>query len=391
MIKFVIIALLFFAAIAISPILIGEKGYILIAMGDLTIESTVVTASFALIVLFILLLVSLKAFRGGLKFSLGTWNKIAFASKRRGERDYKKGIAAYLLGDYQQAEHLLAKSAEPSQQQSTAYLIAAKAAQEQQLAANAAHYVQLLEHHDESIKNLGIESVLVKLDILMSQQELPKARALLDEYHRHIGSDSRMLALEIQLSILEQRFDNAIDYLSKARKQKDIGAKRLETWQQQAFYGKFQQVITDQSNQALHDYWQGLPRKDKQADIILFTYCQVLAEQQISEPLDKLLLPIMKKGANLALIEQVKTLPINKPESLIAAVQKHLHQDQHSTFWLSCLGHLAVAAKDWPLAERAFVSISANVDIMTPSDKASYAKALLAQEKFQQAAEVLIG
>ncbi|MFT6209211.1 MAG: HemY protein, partial [Colwellia sp.] len=35
--KLILWILIFFAAVAISPLLINEKGYILIAMGDLTI------------------------------------------------------------------------------------------------------------------------------------------------------------------------------------------------------------------------------------------------------------------------------------------------------------------------------------------------------------------
>ena len=113
--RLIILILIFFAAVAISPLLINVKGYILIAMGDITVESTVVTAIIMLVLVFIGLLLSLKVFRGSWQLGLGTWHKIAFASRRRGLRDLKKGMTAYVLDDYSQAEHLLAKSAEPSQ------------------------------------------------------------------------------------------------------------------------------------------------------------------------------------------------------------------------------------------------------------------------------------
>ena len=109
-----VLLLLTLAAVALSPILIGEKGYILIALGDLTIESTVVTATIMLTLAFIALLIALKVFRGGLHFSFAAWNKIAFASRRRALRDLNKGVAAYVLGDYKQSEHLLAKCADSS-------------------------------------------------------------------------------------------------------------------------------------------------------------------------------------------------------------------------------------------------------------------------------------
>jgi len=391
MIKFIALVILFFAAVAISPLLIGEKGYILIAMGNITIESTVVTASICLIVLFIVLLFSLKIFRSGIKLSVGSWNKIAFASKRRGERDYRKGIAAYLLGDYQQAEHLLVKSAEPSSQQSNAYLIAAKAAQAQQLPANASHYLQLLEHHQATEKNNNIESILVKLAILMEQNEIKKARTLLDQHHRYIGQDARLLSLEIRLSILEKRFENAISFIAKARKQKEINAEQIKQWDGEAYLGQFRQVIAEKDQQALNKYWSGLSRKEQHNDTIVHAYCTVLAENQITAPLDKLLVPLVKKAKNTVLINALKSLPLTKPNELIAATQKHLHGDQHNIFWLSCLGHFALKGKDWPLAERAFHSIANQSGANMPiDDRKGYAIALNEQGKYQQATEILL-
>ena len=90
--RIIIFVICFFIAIACSPMLIGEKGYILIAMGQTTIESTVVTAIIMLTLLFIVLLLSLKIFRGGINFSLMTWNKFAFASQRKALRNLHKGI-----------------------------------------------------------------------------------------------------------------------------------------------------------------------------------------------------------------------------------------------------------------------------------------------------------
>ena len=86
--RIILILIVFFTAIAISPMLIDEKGYILIAMGNITIESTVVTATMMLFALFITLIATLKVLRGGLNFSLGAWNKIIFAccSTRSGKQ-----------------------------------------------------------------------------------------------------------------------------------------------------------------------------------------------------------------------------------------------------------------------------------------------------------------
>lgn len=391
MIKLVVFFLLFFAAVASVPFLIGEKGYILIAFGDFTIESSVVTAVIMLTLLFIALMVGLKLLRGGFKFSLGAWNKIAFANKRRGQRDLNKGIASFLLNDFKQAEHLLAKSAEPSEQAQIAYLMAAYAAEQQHLSANADHYLQLVAHQQQSLKDVGLESILVQINLLMARKELTKARAIIDEHHRHIGHDARLLTLEIDLCIAEERFDTAIDYLNQARKNKAIANDKVEQWEAVAFHQHFELLISQKSNQVLMDYWQNMPRKLKQREAILLAYCQVLAKANIVEPLQKLLLPVVKKGTNSQLINALKTLPIQQSDAFVIAIEKHLKQNPDDTQWISCLGHFAYAGANYNLAEKAMKSLSQKLGTpMHNDDLFIYAQALMKQEKYQEAALVLI-
>ena len=355
--KLLLLVLLFLSAIAISPVLIGEKGYILIAMGDLTVESTVVTAIIMLSLAFIALLMVLKFFRGGLNFSFAAWNKIAFANRRKALRDLNKGIAAYVLGDYKQAEHLLAKSAEASSLEHIAYLIAADAAQKQALKPNTEHYLALLEQKTNTLKVAGLEAILIKIKLLIGQQNYAQARQVIDEHHKHIGHDARLLSLEIELSLIEQRFDYVIKQLNAAKKQKSIDGQTITRWQQQAFYGAFNSLVKQQDNTALMEFWQQLTKKDKHNEVIVLAYCRVLAENQINQPLAKILLPILKKGADTRLLASVRTLPITQADSLMAAAQKHLHSEPHNALWLSLVAHFATASQQWSLAEKAFNSL----------------------------------
>lgn len=355
--KLLLLVLLFLSAIAISPVLIGEKGYILIAMGDLTVESTVVTAIIMLSLAFIALLMVLKFFRGGLNFSFAAWNKIAFANRRKALRDLNKGIAAYVLGDYKQAEHLLAKSAEASSLEHIAYLVAADAAQKQALKPNTEHYLALLEQKTNTLKVAGLEAILIKIKLLIGQQNYAQARVVIDVHHKHIGHDARLLSLEIELSLIEQRFDYVIKQLNAAKKQKSIDGQTITRWQQQAFYGAFNSLVKQQDNTALMEFWQQLTKKDKHNEVIVLAYCRVLAENQINQPLAKILLPILKKGADTRLLASVRTLPITQADSLMAAAQKHLHSEPHNALWLSLVAHFATASQQWSLAEKAFNSL----------------------------------
>ncbi len=388
--RIILIVALFLAGIAISPHLIGEKGYILIAMGDITIESTVVTAGLMLVVLLFTLILSLKIFKGGLNISFAAWNKVIFANRRKAKRQFNQGVAAYILEDNQQAEHLLVKSATGANEEQLAYLLAASASDKQGLPTNTKYYLSQLDECQDNLKNVGLESILVTIKLLLKHEELSEARILMDQHHKNISHDDRLLALEIDLSLMEQRYVYVVEQLNKARKSKLIEQIRIEQWEAQAFEGAFNEQITQHDSNTLNKYWNNLPRKVKQREQVLYAYCKVLANHSINQPLNKILLPALKKGANSALLKQVRTLPLTDTEELIIAVQRQLHHDQSSAKWLSCLAHLALNGQQFDMAEKAFNSlVHLEGEQYDDIDLKQFAKVLQHQGQLAKAIEIL--
>lgn len=360
MIRFIILIALFFAVLALSPLLIDEKGYILIAMGETIIELTVMSALVMFSLFLICAFIATKLLRGGFKVSFKAWHKLAFANRRRGIANFNKGLAAYMLEDYQGAEQLFAKSAEPAKRQQSAYLLAAASSAKQKLDANTNHYLALLEQESTKVNKADLASLIVKVKLLMNQHRddaYQNARELIDENHKLVGHDPRLLSLEIDLCLIEKRYEQAVDQLTLARKEKTITDEVIQKWEAVAYYGAFNDIIRQQDQSHLEAYWKSIARKVKQREAVLFAYCHVLAEQNIIEPLTKLITPMLKKQPNARFLKQLRTLPIKQSEPLIAIVQKHLHDDSHNAQWLSCLGHLAVMSEQWSMAEKAFRSL----------------------------------
>jgi len=394
MIRFIVIIVLFFAVLALSPLLIDEKGYILIAMGETIIELTILSAMIMLTIFSICAFILYKVLRGSLKISFKAWSTLAFASRRRGIANFNKGLAAYMLEDYQGAEQLFAKSAEPAKRQQSAYLLAAAASAKQQLNSNTNHYLDLLEQESVKAKSDDVASIIVKVKLLMNQDSsdaYDKARLLIDENHKLIGHDARLLALEVDLCLIEKRFESAVDYLSITRKEKTITDETVQAWEAKAYYGAFTDIIRQQDQASLQAYWKSIGRKIKQRETVLFAYCQVLAEQNITEPLTKLITPMLKKQPNVRFLKQLRSLPIKESEPLIALVQKHLHNNSQSPQWLSCLGHLALMSEQWSMAERAFGSlVKLEGQQYDKQDLQAFAKALTEEGQHQAANEVWV-
>jgi len=394
MIRFIAIIILFFAVLALSPLLIDEKGYILIAMGENIIELTILSAMVMLTLFTISIFTIYKVLHGSLKISFKAWTTIAFASRRRGIANFNKGLSAYMLEDYKGAELLFAKSAEPAKRQQSAYLLAAAASAKQQLNSNTNHYLDLLEQESTKANTADVVSVIVKVKLLMNQDSSDaynKARLLIDENHKRISQDARLLALEIDLCLIEKRFTSAVDYLTIARKENEITDETVQAWEEKAYYGAFTDIISQQDEASLLAYWKSIGRKIKQRETTLFAYCQVLAENKITEPLIKLIIPILKKQPNERFLKHLRSLSIKQNEPLITLVQKNLHHNNQSPQWLSCLGHLALMSEQWSMAEKAFGSlVKLEGQQYDKQDLQAFAKALTEEGHHQAANEVWV-
>ena len=389
MLKLLLLLLVFLIFISAAPLLIDEPGYISIAIDGMIYELTLYTAIFWILFVFLIIALLVVILKGGLNFSLGTWRKVAFAGQRRGVKDFDKGVAAYILEDYVQAEHLLAKSSEPSKRERIGYLLASSAASKQNLRSNTNHYLGLLDSVGNTVKEGNIESVIVAIKLLITHEEYDKARKMIDDHHKFVGHDARLLRLEIDLCLNEKRYLAAVDHLIAARKQKTITEETIVNWEEKAFNGAFNQLITEQNEEDLTRYWHSLSSKIQQREPVLMAYCTVLAKHNITQPLNKILLPAIKKGANKNFLMAIRTLPLETPTELIAVAQKHVNKNPESALWLSCLAHLSVANKQWDVAEKSF-----NTLVELPEkqyddiDLIAFAKTLHHQSEFEKATQV---
>lgn len=375
-------------AVAIAPQLVGDKGYILIAIGDISIESNVVAAVILLVFTFLFLLIGLKVFGGGIRITTNAWRSVITTSKRKAERHFKQGVSAYLLEDYAQAEQLLVKSAEKSPMPSMAFSIAASAAQKQDEAANSEYYLECLAQQLDS--NPSLEQVLVIINQQVSLKNYTKARTWLDDYHKHLGHDTRLLALEIEVSLNEQRFEHVLEYLPKAYKEKTYSATRIYEWDHQAYLGHFSQLISQGGKTALVNFWQKLAKKLKQKEAIVLAYCHVLANNHLVQELDDLLLPALKYDVDERFVKQLRNLALTQCVSLIKEAQKHLHKDPHNSKWLSCLGFLAFADKQFEMSAKVYAALIQQPNSYDNQDIILYAKALSANHEHEKSNQILL-
>lgn len=386
MIRIILTVVLFLSLLAAAPFLIGQKGYIIISMGDVAYELTVVTALVFLTIASFIFVFLYWGIRLGFKFSSKTWRKMAFTSKAKAKQQFQKGLGAYLLEDYKQAEQLMAKCAQTSDLANSAWLVAASASHKQGLSANTENYLKFLSEHPKAQENFSFETLLVAARLNLDDKQFIKAREILDKNHTLIGHDGRLLGLDIEVCLHEKRFEKAIELIKQVKKDKNVNSDDITNWEVKASVGHFTQLSKKESIEAVAAYYKGLNRKEKQSEGIVLAYAECLSANGLSDRLDDLVLPLIKKDASPTFIRALSKLNIAQPSHMVAKIQKILLKQPDNTLWLSALANLSVSAKDFDKAQKAFISllkIQQNAD-----DMQSYAQLLELRGEHQQANRV---
>jgi HemY protein len=382
LVKFLALLLL----IAMAPLLIDEKGYILIAMGEFTYELTVVSALFILVILAFLLALLFWGARLGLKISSKTWRKMAFTNKAKAKQQFQQALAAYLLEDYPKAEDLMAKCAESSELANSAWLIAAFAAHKQGLTANTENYLQLINEHPQAQHNFSFETLLAAGKLNLADQQFSKTRILLDNNHKLLAHDARLSGLEIELCLHEQNFEKAIDLLKGINKDKTLAINTVSQWQLQAFSGYFEHLVKSESISSVSKYFKALNRKERQNEGMILAYANSLNTHGLTDQLEDLVLPFIKKDASPTFINMLKSLSIKNSQHIIANIQKILQKQSDNVLWLSALAHLCAANNEHDKAQKAFVTLLKLQQ--NPDDLKRYAELLETMGEHQQANRV---
>lgn len=352
MIRLILLILIFFVALTISPQLVDEKGYILIAMGNFTIESTVVSALIMAIVALLAITIIIILLRSSARLTTASWRKIAFNSKKRARKEFEQGLSAYIMQDYVQAEHLMVKCAEDCEHPISAWLVAANAAFQLQNYENAKHYLSLIEVNNNS-KPI-FEAMALKVDCLLAQHDIKNAREFIDANHTLIGHNFRFLTADIKVALAEKRYLAVIENLTLARKEQTISAEQINLWQSEAYTEHMRSLYQQNGTEALINYWQSINRKLKKQNTVIIAFATVLSENKLTEQFIDLLHPIIKKDADEELLMAIAQMSLGQIQPLIAEIQKHREKYPENTKWLRGLAHITAQVGDWHVAESAF-------------------------------------
>ncbi|MGO4999960.1 heme biosynthesis HemY N-terminal domain-containing protein [Oceanisphaera sp. W20_SRM_FM3] len=348
MIRLAIIIAILAAGLIIGPNIAGQQGYMLLAVGSYTIETTA-TVFLVALVLFYVLLLFIEWLLGRI-FGIGHKTRTWFVGRRRRKavKYTQSGMQALVAEDYAIAEKMLLKGAKGNDLALLNYLNAATAAQALGHDAKRDDYLRLAQ---EQNPNAGLAVGLTQTRLQYEEGKFDLALHGVQQLNKEYDSHPALLKLQKDVYLATGQWPELMTTLDALVSQKLIDKAEYQALQQQAYAGWFDSVANSEGSAGLVTLWQGLSRKEKYQADILVPLCERLIALKAHQEALHLLLEGINKDSNPRLLACLTQLQLSDYHPLLTNLEKKAKK-QSSAQLHSTLGQLYLKDNKPELAEQ---------------------------------------
>ena len=348
MIRTLLLFLLLGGAMVMGPLVAGNKGYVLIALGEYTIEMSVVSAALFGVLLYVLLLLVENLL--GRLFSLHSRTRMWLHHRRRrqGQQQTLAGALALAEGRFEQAEALMLKGAGESEQPLLNYISAAEAAEAQGESERRDRYLQQAEEeHPNARLALGLiraRSQLRRNELIAAEQTLLTLQA---DYPQH----RTVLTLLKECLLSRSQWSSLLSLLPQLQKLKLITAAEFSALQKQIYPALFAEKGNTLGKEGVLALWRELPKSLRHEPELLDALIQQLITMGAEADAEELLLESLRKHFQPALLPLAAKL--QHPGTTLTQLVEKLQLQLPETERAATMGFIYLQQKAYAQAQSA--------------------------------------
>ena len=337
----------------------GDPGYLLIAFGSTTFE----TSLFALLVAFIVLYVVIKLILIVLRW-INPWHLIRFG------RNYKENLRAnsrsktiegllyFTRGSWESSYNLLKKGMKDSDASVVNYLAAAYAAHQQ---GNKEAWMNCLETAEEKYPAARSTINSLKAQLLFKSNQLEQCVAVLQQMKTSSLNDASLLQLlkEVYLKLNDwEQLEKLLPALEKNNviDNEEAELMRVRIFMENLYWTSNQRV--DFSNAELgaqlEKAWKKGPALYKQDERIVKHYVEILFKLDQKEQAGKAIEVALNKNWSNELIKRYGELDFGTPHRQLIIAESWIQGRPGNASLLVTLGRLAMRNELWGKAREYF-------------------------------------
>ncbi|UAB70431.1 tetratricopeptide repeat protein [Vibrio sp. SCSIO 43132] len=360
----------------------GQQGYVLISIADKTIEMSVTTLVIFVVALLAALFGIEYLIKKVLYTSSATWNWFSVRKMKRARRYTNEGIIKLLEGDWKGAEKKVTRWANHHDMPILCYLVASEAAQGLGDKSKRDHYLELASKQENS--DLAVELTRSKQQISDGQYEL--ALDTLHDLKRKYATNPVITELLKVVYSKLSLWDSLIELLPQLKKAKQIDQQEFDELTQKAQCGLLADVAQQKGSEGLLAYWNTLPRKARQNDVLLYCLLEQLIERKADSQAYIIVRDHLKKHSDDKLYALIAEMNLPDLHPAVVLLQGVLQKDGENAVVHSTLAQLLMRQENWSEAQHHFEqALKLRQDI---SDYAYLADVLEKQQLTQAAGDV---
>lgn len=339
-------------AIFIAPMLIGETGYVLIAMGNWTIESTVVTLVGCFIALLIAMYLLIRLYRvsNHSVVKLSSW--FSGRTNKATETAFYQGLNALAIGNQQVAATAMEKANHRAFHGFNFVALGQLALQENNIEKAKSQFAQAIEQGDAAASK---SATFLLAQYYIYQNDADSALLCLDTYFakdaKRAKDDPDILKVRVQAMMLAKQWQQLQDALPKWKK--SLGAEHSK-WVEQVANNQFAEIASKQGANQLKAHWGSLARSQRNDEAYRAGFVTQLIDQGMHEDVQTYLTQWYKKGGiPTPLLLQLKRLRLPNPAATIRILELEIKASPTQPEPYATLGHIAFFSGDIELSEKA--------------------------------------
>lgn len=346
LVRILVILALFLSALFIAPALIDEKGYILIAFGNYTIELSVVSFGFILLATIVAVFVALRVLNIGWASAsrMGLWlRKFSFGSS---EKHFYDGLYKLLMGDQNGAEKSFFRI-DQGDYHGFHYVALGQLALQRNDETKALEWFNHTKIVDD--RQAGLAAAVLLAQYYLQQNRPEEALSCLEKYEDN--KNPYLVNVKSQALTQSQQWDALQNKLPKWKK--SLGANYADTMQNVASL-QFSEIASKEGANQLKEHWDTLTWKQRRDPAYRKAMLVQLMSQGMHEDAQDFLVKWYKTDTLPSVfLDVVKHLRLPNPAPTIKLLEGALKTSPEDPILYATLGHIAYYSKDFALSERA--------------------------------------
>jgi HemY protein len=355
--KLLLLALLaLLLGVGIVTLIENHPGYVLIAYGHYTIETSL-WVGIVVLVLFTLVLYAgvalLRRLLGGQR-SLVSW--LGQRKVQRAARLTHRGLINFIEGNWEPARRQLLRGADHSEVPLLNYLIAARASFQLGELDRMREYLGAAEQSDSEA---GIAVELTQAELKLRGNQYEQAVATLERARRNAGKHPHVLKLLSTAYLGLEDWEALLKLLPELRKHEVLQQSELRRLERQVYTQLLQistaaDAVGSGGQSPLHQRWQAMPANLREDKALLQVYVGLLIKEGDHAGADRVIQRALKQGWDSDLVQLYGYVELEHPGRQLAQAESWLTEHARDPQLLLCLGRLACRDQLWGKARDYF-------------------------------------